>query len=360
MPFEIVRNDITCMQVDAIVNTASRPPAVGFGVDLGINKKAGPHLLEARRAVGYIPHGQAAITPGFDLPAKYVIHTAGPRWFGGVRGERELLRSSYQCSLELAVENGCESVAFPLLSTGNRGVPPEISMEIAVETFRAFLEKHEILIYLVVFDKRAFRLSEELFHSVSSYIDEHYVTEKRLDEGHFPQGMPSDNRARRERISRPRRRATRDSVPGTPALKYSLTEDAAFAPAPMASMDLAAFLKQRDAGFAETLVDLIERSGKKNSEIYKKANVDKKLFSKIINNVNYHPSKPTAVAFAMALELELPAARDLIERAGYSLTRTNKFDLIIEYCLVRQIYDVFQVNEVLFQFDQPLLGNVTS
>ena len=375
MPFEIVRNDITRMNVDAVVNTASRTPVVGYGVDLGINKKAGPKLLEARKEIGYIAHGQAAVTPGFDLPAKYVIHTAGPRWFGGIRGERDLLRSSYRRSLELAVENGCESVAFPLLSTGNRGVPPEISMEIAVEVFRAFLEKHDILIYLVVFDDRAFCLSESLFRSVGSYIDEHYVAEKWIDERNFPAQMSPESlrgaRRRDRELLAGRRTEEKRRKNAAPSAAFSVAEEpdvfplpcapqAECAPAPMAPADLEAFLKQRDAGFAETLVGLIERSGKKSSEIYGKANVDRKLFSKIVNNINYHPSKPTAVAFAVALELELPAARDLIERAGYSLTHTNKFDLIIEYCIANRIYDVFEINAVLFRFDQPLLGNISA
>lgn len=354
MPFEIVRNDITCMEVDAVVNTASRHPVVGPGVDLGIHKKAGPRLLEAREAVGYIPYGQAAITPGFDLKADWVIHTAGPRWEGGLRGERELLRSSYQRALELAAEKGCESIAFPLISTGNRGVPEELSMEVAQEVFRAFLKDHEIHIYLVAFGKSAFRLSEELFRSVSSYIDEHYVTAKRNDEMVFPVAMATESRDirnLRDGFGRKRPRPTTEERAFCAPMPY-FAADSITPP-----QDLDAFLKKQDSGFAETLLDLIKCSGMKQAEVYKKANVDRRVFSKIINDKNYRPSKPTAVAFAVALKLDMPATRDLVERAGYSLTRTNKFDLIIEYCLVNQIYDVFRINEVLFEFDQVLLGN---
>ena len=390
MPFEIVRNDITCMEVDAVVNTAGCRPVVGAGVDLGLNKKAGPRLLEARKEIGYIAWGQAAITPGFDLQAKYVIHAAGPRWFGGMRGERELLRSAYRRALELAVEHGCESVAFPLLSTGNRGVPPEVSMEIAEETFRAFLEHGDIHIYLVVFDRRAFRLSESLFRSVSSYIDEHYVEEKGAEEGIFPAALPTENRRgagrRAEKLLSGWKSAADVSkylLPeedGVAAPKEPSRSPAASQPCPETPpcvcpsavpsvpdvsaesvalpLDLEAFLKQRDSGFTETLLELIDRSGMKQSEVYRKANVDRRVFSKIVNDKNYRPSKPTAVAFAVALKLDLSAPRDLVERAGYSMTRTNKFDLIIEYCLANQIYDVLRVNEVLFEFDQVLLGNV--
>ena len=178
MPFEIVRNDIVKMQVDAIVNTANPFPEIGSGVDTAIHTVAGTKLLQARKKVGNIARGDAAITPAFDLTAKYVIHTVGPIWEGGKAGEVECLRSCYQRSLELALENGCTSIAFPLLATGNYGFPKDQALQIAVSTISNFLLQHEMMVYLVVFTDKAFTLSEKLFSAVQSYIDEHYVAEK--------------------------------------------------------------------------------------------------------------------------------------------------------------------------------------
>ena len=182
MPFEIVRNDIVNMKVDAIVNTANPLPVIGFGVDAGIHKKAGPNLLEERLKIGKIKVGKSAITPAFDLDAKYVIHTVGPLWQGGEYKEEKLLRSSYESALKLAARNNCQSIAFPLISAGNHGFPKTLALEIAVNTFSKFLMKHDMKIYLVVFSRDAFSLSEKLLNSVSSYIDDNYITEKILDE----------------------------------------------------------------------------------------------------------------------------------------------------------------------------------
>lgn len=333
MPFEIVRNDITNMQVDAIVNAASRRPQVNPGVDLAIHKKAGPELLAARKRIGDIAVGDAAITPAFGLDARYVIHAPSPTWHDGTHGEAAALLQTYQRCLQLAAENHCESIAFPLLGSGNHGFPKQKAIQIAVSAFSEFLMEREMHIYLVVFGKESFALSEKLVQNVASYIDENYVAAYEQDTG-----------IRRERYSR--------------RLRSEVKADCApfSAPAICGYGDLNSFLQQRDAGFAVTLVDLIQRSGKKNAEIYKKANVDKKLFSKIINNVNYHPSKQTAVAFAIALELDLPQTLDLIGRAGYTLTHSSRFDLIIEYFILQKQYDIFQINEVLFEFDEMLLG----
>ena len=333
MPFEIVRNDITAMHVDAVVNTANPEPVIGSGVDAGIHHKAGPELLRSRQEIGPIAVGQAALTPGFRLPAKYVIHTVGPVWRGGTQGEEELLRRCYEASLALAWENGCGSVAFPLISGGNCGFPKETALQIALSAVGAFLMEHEMLVYLVVFDRDAFCLSEKLLRSVASFIDENYVQEKSL----LQRGMPGL-----------RRNAQAETA--------CFDAASACAPPPSPQRSLAQLLEKTDAGFSETLLKLIDRSGKKDSEIYTRANLSRQHFSKIRNNPDYRPTKATALALAIALELDLEQTRDLIGRAGYALTNSSKFDVIIMYFLRERNFDLFEINATLFEFDQSLLG----
>ena len=332
MPFEIVRNDIVNMQVDAIVNTANPLPRIGLGVDSAIHEKAGPKLPAARQKIGDIPVGHAAITPGYDLPAKYVIHTVGPVWRGGPFGESTLLRSCYDNSLRLAAEHGCQSVAFPLISSGNYGFPKDKALQIAISAFSEFLMEHDLMIYLVVFDRKAFRLSEKLFHRVACYIDEHYVQVQ--EKACF--ALPSQRNFQRR-------------VP----VCASAPEECA---PPPKTLSLEELLKQTDAGFSETLLKLIDKSGKKDSEIYKKANISKQHFSKIRNNPDYKPTKPTAIALALALELNLEETKDLIGRAGYALTNSSKFDLIIRYFIESRNYNIVEINIALYEFDQSLLG----
>ena len=355
MPFEIVRNDIVNMQVDAVVNTANPNPVIGSGVDSGIHKKAGHELLTARQKIGCIDFGDAVITSGFGLDAKYVIHTVGPIWVDGNHGEEKILSSCYRKSLALAKEQGCESIAFPLIATGNYGFPKPLALQIAVREISSFLLENEMQIYLVVFGKEAFALSEKLFKSVSSYIDENYIRSKTLDE-YGPENTYAAHLERR-RIRERRKQSDRiheDMYPSQVLEEFLAMP--AMAPAPMDSDDWGQLLKDLDAGFSETLLKLIDRSGKKDSEIYKKANVDRKLFSKIRNNMDYKPSKTTALAFAFALELDVDETKDFIGRAGFALSHSSKFDVIVEYFLVNRNYNVFELNEVLFAFDQPLIG----
>lgn len=340
MPFEIVRNDITNMAVDAIVNTANPKPVIGSGTDAGIHAKAGPELLEARKKIGNIPVGNSAITPGYGLDAKYVIHTVGPVWQGGEHGEENLLRQCYESALNLALENRCESIAFPLISTGNYGFPRDRALQIAISAFSTFLMEHELQIYLVVFHQDAFRLSEKLFNRVASYIDENYVAAKETAE--YGAAFHRNNRsAYRRRRDMEVRESTAIGEPMPYASKAMSLED---------------MLKQANAGFTETLLKLIDQTGKKDSEVYKKANISKQHFSKIRNNPNYKPTKPTAIALALALELDLDATKDLIGRAGYALTNSSKFDLIIRYFIEQGNYNVVEINLALYEFDQNLLG----
>ena len=363
MAFQIVRNDIVNMKVDAIVNTANPRPAIGSGTDAGIHAKAGPELLEARKALGNIRPGAAAVTPAFGLDAKYVIHTVGPVWRGGLLGEIKTLRSCYDSALALAVQHECQSVAFPLISAGNYGFPKDKAMQIAIHACSEFLMDHDLQIYLVVFERDAFRLSEKLFRDVASYIDEHYVqTVKQQEYGMFPR----ENLARREYGESMLREA--DACP-MEATRQPVRESRV-AKAPVHPMhpstartapwkkpaSLSDLLQKTDAGFSETLLALIDKTGKKDSAIYSKANVSRQHFSKIRNNPDYKPTKSTAIAFAIALELDLEQTRDLIGRAGYALTRSSKFDVIIMYFIENRNYDLYDINAALYEFDQSLLG----
>ena len=329
MPFEIVRNDIVNMKVDAIVNTANPKPIIGDGTDRAIHCKAGERLLLARKEIGDIAIGTSKITPAFDLNARYVIHTAGPIWKDGKSGEEALLASCFKNSLRLAKEKDCESIAFPLISTGSYGFPKPLALQIAVREISSFLMENEMQVYLVVFEKQSFELSEKLFKSVSSYIDENYVSDKMsLEYG----------------PSKVRRFDYEEML-----LSESSYEITSKIP------NLDGMLNNPDKGFSETLLDLIDSTGKKDSEIYKRANVDRKLFSKIRNNVNYKPSKATALAFAIALELDLDETSKLLSRAGYALSQSSKFDVIVKYFIENKKYDIFEINSTLFRFDQPLL-----
>lgn len=355
MPFEIVRNDIINMQVDAVVNTANPNPVIGSGVDSRIYQKAGKKLLAAREKIGRIEFGDAVLTRGYGMDCRYVIHTVGPFWQGGHQGEEQILASCYRKSLALAKKRGCKSIAFPLIATGNYGFPKALALKIAVREISSFLMEHEMQIYLVVFNKEAFALSEKLFASVSSYIDENYVREVTLDEYSMDRMYNSRVETRRT-LEQPKlgRRMRSDLLP--PDMEDACCEMTVAPAAPMMSDDWGQLLEDLDAGFSETLLQLIDRTGKKDSEIYKKANVDRKLFSKIRNNPEYKPSKATALAFAFALELDIEETKDFIRRAGYALSRSSKFDVIVEYFLVHENYNVFELNEVLFAFDQPLIG----
>lgn len=329
MPLEIVRNDITKMKVDAIVNAANETLLGGGGVDGCIHRAAGPELLAECRTLGGCKTGDAKITKAYRLPCQYVIHTVGPVWNGGSHGERELLVSCYRTSLALAKEHGCETVAFPLISSGIFGYPKDQALRVAVDTIGEFLLHNDMTVYIVIFSRTAYQISSKLFADIAEYVDDHYVD--------------AHTDSQRERL---RRMSVLES--------RTLSADAAAAPMAVGGLD--SLLAHLDAGFSETLLKLIDRSGKKDSEIYKKANVDRKLFSKIRNNPDYKPSKATAIAFAIALELNLDETRNLVARAGYALSASSKFDVIIEYFIRQKKYDIFEINEALFAFDQSLLG----
>lgn len=358
MPFQIVRNDITCMAVDAIVNTANPKPRVGSGTDAGIHSKAGPKLLEARKKIGDIKVGQAAITKGYELPARYVIHTVGPIWIDGSHGEVERLRSCYEEALRLARWHRCKSVAFPLISTGNYGFPKPLALQIAINAISAFLLDCEMQVYLVVFNRDAFQLSEKLFHDVKSYIDDNYADAKEQEE-HLRNRYATVSRAYQTAIPLPEwdeETGTLAEVCEAKCVESFSMQAPTATRSPKTKLSLSDLLAKTDAGFTDTLLKLIDQSGKKDSEIYKKANITKQHFSKIRKNPDYKPTKATAVAFAIALELNLEETKDLIGRAGFALTNSSKFDVIIMYFIDQGNYNMFDINSALFEFDQTLLG----
>lgn len=329
MPIEIVRNDITKMLTDAIVNAANSSLLGGGGVDGAIHRAAGPELLDECRLLGGCKTGQAKITKGYKLPCRHIIHTVGPVWRGGEFGERELLISCYRNSLELAKENGCETVAFPLISSGIFGYPKDKALRVAVDTIADFLTDNEMTVYVVIFDKDAFTIGNKLFSDIREYIDENYVEEqKRFD-----------------------KRSRKLSAKFFEAFDEP---EACFVAAAAPSLEEA--LGQLDESFSECLLRMIDERDLKDPEVYKRANIDRKLFSKIRKDKHYHPKKQTALAFAIALELPLDETSELLEKAGYALSHSSKFDVIIEFFISKGNYNIFEINEALFAFDQVLLG----
>jgi len=342
MPFTIIRNDITKLRVDAIVNAANTSLLMGGGVCGAIFNAAGKdNLQRACDKLAPIKTGEAVVTKGFNLPAKYIIHAAGPVYRDGSHGEEELLRSCYVNSLDLALAYSCESIAFPLISSGIYGYPKAEALRVATDAIRGFISGHDIDVSLVVFDKESLALSEALLGEVESYIDEHYVEERLI--------------SRRDLLD-----VERDalSVAETSKPYYSIKpfEPPASRVAESAGASIDDLVEKLDEPFSATLLRLIDATGKKDSEIYTRANIDRRLFSKIRSNQYYSPSKPTVLAFAVALELDLNQTEDLLERAGFALSHSRKFDVIVEFFIANRKYDIFQINEVLFSYDQPLLG----
>ena len=343
MPFKIVRNDITKMNVDAVVNTSNPLPIYADGSDTAVYKTAGAErLLKEREKIGIIETGQAAVTPAFDLPAKYIIHTVGPVYWNGESGEAEQLYSCYEKSLKLASEYGCESIAFPLISTGTYGYPKNEAMQIALAAISKFLTQKEMMVYLTVFDEESFSVSKKLFADIDSYIDENYVQDV-LEYEYLHDGIPKPyapmfvgNAA-----------AARETAPFYGETKHTKAVE----------RSLDDMMAQLEETFQEKLFRMIDEKGVTDVEIYKKANMSRKLFSKIRCNPTYKPKKITVIALAIALELNLDEAIDLLARAEYALSPSSKFDVIIRYFIEKKVYDIYTINLALFEHGQPLLGD---
>ena len=440
MPFRIIRNDITKVKADAIVNTANPKPVYAAGTDAAIYEAAGAKkLLAERERIGDIETGQVAVTRAFALKAKYIIHTVGPAWVDGEHGEREAVRDCYRNSLEKAGELGCKSIAFPLIATGIYGFPKADALQIAVSAFSEFLAKNDMHIILVVFDEDSFVLSGKIFSGVDEYIDANYVSEK-IDheyalsapasaaysgaaisdgrrQGHIPDIIAEtelnsamamtfadecvgkapefEEKAQKEPAKKDQKESAKKSkktgkkaekkaekkdMGGEPELNLwvkrwefkmpaaTIAEPKESAPQEYESEDAIPEIRETryrrsftdlvnnvGESWQESLFRLIDEKGYTDTEVYKRANIDRKLFSKIRSHADYQPKKITAIAFALALRLSLDETKDMLGRAGYALSPSSKFDLIIRYFIEHEVYDTYTINLALFDHDQPLL-----
>ncbi len=357
MPLYLTHQDITTISADAVVNAANETLLGGGGVDGAIHRAAGPGLLEECRTLGGCRPGEAKRTGGYRLPAKYIIHTVGPRWRGGQRGEEETLRACYRNSLRLAREAGCESVAFPLISAGIFGYPREEALAVATEEIRRFLRAEDMTVYLILFGRNerdrerypelAARL-EALGRTEDAILGAAEACSLSVGKSALPSpalpGKPQAESAMKKAVRRPPSLRRKNAV--LPQLRR---EEAA-------PQSLEEALRTLDESFSQMLLRKITEKGMTDAECYKKANIDRKLFSKIRSDRLYKPSKPTVLAFAIALELSLPETRNMLMKAGFALSHSNKFDIIVEYFIERRNYNIFEINEALFAFDQALLG----
>lgn len=325
MPFRIVRGDITKIHADAIVNTANPNPTVGGGTDTAIYEAAGREkLLAERKKIGKIERGEAVATPAFGLHARYILHTVGPAWVDGSHGEREILRSCYEKTLLLAEKLGCRSVAFPLIATGSYGFPRDEALSIALSEIGKFLLSRDMDVTLAVFDRSSFMLSAETFSDIQEYIDEHYVAE-------------------RERFEYAGRRYRRENTAAQETSASSIT------------MSLDDLLENRGDTFQQRLFKLIDERGLTDVAVYKAANIDRKVFSKIRCKPDYRPKKGTALSFCVALKLSMEETSDLLSCAGLALSPGSKTDVIVAYFITHKVYDIFKINAALFNYGEPAL-----
>lgn len=357
MPFKIVRNDITKMKVDAIVNTANHKPIYSSGTDTAVYKAAGEDkLLAARKKIGYIDEGEVAITSGFKLYAKYIIHAVSPLYIDGKHNEADKLRGCYEKSLQLALKHKCKSIAFPLIATGSFGYPKSEGMEIALNIINNFLMKEEMMIYLVVFDNEAVRLSGQLFDDIQSFIDENYVAEKQREEYDYVEELnllepeeSVDSEPDEDCTSRTLCMSEKSSRPTQSIFPQISQSMAAPKLQTMASKrSLEDLMNNIGETFQQQLFRLIDERGRDDVDVYKKAGKDKKFFSKIRNNVNYQPSKHTVFAFALSLELSLDETKDLLASAGFAFSPASKFDWAMVYVIEHKIYNLYRVDCVLY------------
>lgn len=342
MPFQIIRNDITKVKADAIVNTANPKPIIGGGTDSAVYKAAGEaQLLEQRKAIGYIAPGHAVCTDAFALQAKYIIHTVGPVWTDGEHGEREILHDCYRNALELAAERECESIAFPLIATGVYRFPKDEALQIALFEINRFLLQHDMLVILVVFDRKSFVLSEKLISGIDAFLEEHEV--EALEAEEYRADYAAERRRERIRYGNAELLSSRTAY--ETGLPQGMPDKAT----------LEEFLNKEEDSFRERLFRLIDEKGLSDPEVYTRACIDRKVFSKIRCNPDYQPKKSTAFALAIALELNKQEMLDLLSRAGLTFSPSNTTDLIIEYFVTHHNYNVQQIDAALFHYDQPTL-----
>ena len=360
MPFEIIRQDITDMKTDAIVNpTNNKLQPSSSGVCGSIFKKAGFQKLQnACQKIGSIKIGDAVITKGYNLGCKYIIHTVGPVWRDGKNNESTLLYNTYINCLKLAKYKKCKSIAFPLISSGNFGYPKDKALKIATNAIKDFLSENDMLIYLVVFDKKSFKISKNLFDSIKQYIDDNYVDAHK--DKRYKQNIDIlddvDSSTVLYSMTKPKSKSKKSKLFSKKSSPIEINEEAS--PLPFEIDDEESLLyaqSNTEDTFSESLLKLIDESGLTDAQVYKKANIDRRLFSKIRKNKDYTPSKSTVLSLAIALELDINKTKDLLRKAGFALSHSNKFDIIIEYFISNNTYDIYTINEVLFAFDQNTL-----
>ncbi len=399
MPLKIVRNDITRMQVDAIVNTANTEPIYSSGVDMAVYKAAGEkELLAEREKIGCLEEGEVAITSGYNLPAKYIIHAVSPYYEDGAHGEEELLRSCYKKSLEMAQAYCCKSVAFPLISTGSFGYPREEGMRIAIDEINGFLLHHSMLVYLVVFDEASTRLGTQLYPELEAYIDRNYVEIKSREEygayrphplaaarpaTEVPEMVDSEKQrlevpspANREK-QRPEVPILAKKEPKRPNIATKFLQSMRVEPKEsseelreefycdaLEEADYCDFLEENESAlqermkhisdtFQEYLLYLIEERGLSNAEVYKRAIITKQLFSKIKLNPQYHPDKGTAMRLCVGAKLSLDETKDLLARAGYALSPCDKRDIIFSFFIEHGVFDMIEIDIALEEHGLP-------
>lgn len=348
MPLYLIKGDITAMHCDAIVNATDIFLSGSGGVDEIIHKVAGFDLSLDCIKIGHCDVGQAVITKGYDLNAKYVIHTVGPIWSDGNPIEQSLLASCYKSALALALEYKCETVAFPLISAGTFGFPEDDAMRIAKESIEDFLDEHDMTVYLVAYRSHTYNMGAKLFNEVRQFVERNFPDDDFFECTCMPEPECYSASVASESAHLPKARAKRPrAVAGNAMPTFSSR------PKEPSLDDL---LKQVDESFAEMLARKIEERGMSNAECYNKANTTKSVFSKIKNNPEYKPTKPTVAGFVLALGLPLDEAKEMLSKAGYSLSRSNKFDIILEWFITNKTYSIFDINEVLLEYDQQLIG----
>ena len=334
MSFKIVLNDITKMNTDAIVNTTNIYLALGTGVSSAIHKIAGKELKKELKSIGGCEVGKAVITKGYNLKAKYIIHTVGPVWQGGTCNESTYLKNAYMNSLLLAKEKKLKSISFPLISSGNYGYPKEEALEIAVSVIKEFLSDNEMEINLVVYDRKAIEISKEKFEDITNYIDKNYIKNSIMASCANPFLWGGVRGVFKGIINK---RAI--NLLERNNKEYTLEE----------------LLENTTETFQEMLFRFIDKSRMTDVEVYKKANMDRRLFSKIKSNKEYTPKITTVLSLAIALELNLKETNELLATLGYTLSTSKKFDLIIMYFIEKREYDIFKIEQVLFEFLQTTL-----
>lgn len=331
MPLEISRNDIRNIEADAIVNPTDNFLSGAGSTDKLIHELGGPKLEVELKQYGNIRSGQAVITGSYGLDnCRYIIHTCGPVYHDGNHQEEELLRSCYRECLRLAEEKELTSIAFPLISSGTFAFPKGMALKIATDTITAYLLDHEMMVYLLVYDKESFDTARKLYTNIHDYL------EANLEEETMDYAVGSSK--------------IENHI--IPELSFFKSESAvAYEPEYEAAM-----VFEPDESFSECLIRMIDEREMSDPEVYKKANIDRKHFNHIKNDKHYRPRKETAVALAIGMKLDMKDTDTLLERAGFVLSRSSKFDLIIRYCIENKIYDIFEINEILFEQDQKTLG----